>query len=283
VVNVRYAIDVPNAGGFGDPALLVQLGVEAERAGWDGCFLWDHLQIGREPLADAWIALTAIATATNRIKMGPIVSPLFRYSPWNLARQSLTLDHLSHGRVILGAGLGSDYFGEISMVDGAVDDKIRAEILDESLAIVTGLWSGKRFSFAGKHYRVSNAHFLPKPIQRPRIPIWIAGTWPHKPPFRRAMRYDGVVAVAGNFGRTISPGETRELVEYIRQIRASEEPFEIVHLGRTTGIAEKDGELVESFAAAGVTWWVEAFGLSDPIATVRARIKLGPPGSKQSV
>jgi alkanesulfonate monooxygenase SsuD/methylene tetrahydromethanopterin reductase-like flavin-dependent oxidoreductase (luciferase family) len=278
---VRFAINLPNFGEYSDPHLLAQLASEAENAGWDGCFIWDHIQVQRSvPVADSWIALTAMALLTRRIRIGPLVTPLFRRHPWKVARETVTLDHLSNGRLTLGVGLGSDMFGEISAFDGPVADRFRAEMLDESLAIVTGLWSGESFSFAGKHFRVNNARFLPTPLQSPRIPIWIAGTWPKKPPFRRAARYDGVVAVMGDIESALSPAQVSDLLAYVRRFRSAELAFDVLQFGETPGQNKvEDREIVAPYAAAGSTWWVESmFPRHREVEQARLRIRRGPPG-----
>jgi alkanesulfonate monooxygenase SsuD/methylene tetrahydromethanopterin reductase-like flavin-dependent oxidoreductase (luciferase family) len=275
---VRFGIDFPISGEYSDPQLLAELAREAETAGWDACFLWDHLQIDAEPIADTWIALTAIAIATKRIRLGPLVTPLFRRYPWKVARESVTLDHLSAGRVTLGVGLGSDTFGEISSFHGPLDDRIRAEMLDEGLAIITGLWKGAQFSFSGRHYRVEHAQFLPRPLQSPRIPLWIAGTWPHKAPFRRAARYDGVVPVAGDLSSSLTPADLMQLVEFVRRSRTTTAHFDVVQFGSTPGNNPQDRNIVRPYARAGATWWVET---PDParqtLSEVRERIRRGPP------
>jgi len=274
----RFGIDFPISGEYSDPRLLAQLASEAEGAGWDACFVWDHIQIDADPVADAWIALAAIATATRRIRLGPLVTPLFRRYPWKVARESVTLDHLSGGRVTLGVGLGSDAFGEISTFDGPLDDRVRAEMLDEGLAVITGLWSGERFSFSGKHYRVEQAQFLPRPLQSPRIPIWIAGTWPHRAPFRRAAHYDGAVPVVGDFSSSLTAADLLELVEFVRSCRTKTTRFDVVQFGSTAGDKTHDREIVTPYAIAGATWWVENV---DParqtLSEVRNRIRRGPP------
>src|ERR1700687_4420778 len=243
---MRFAVDLPNFGEYSDPHILAQLACEAEDAGWDGCFIWDHIQVERSvPVADPWIALAAMALVTRRIRIGPLVTPLFRRHPWKVARETVTLDHLSGGRLTLGVGLGSDMFGEISAFYGPLADSLRAEMLDESLAIVTGLWSGESFSFNGKHFRVNNARFLPTPVQSPRIPIWIAGTWPKKPPFRRAARYDGVVAVGGDVESALSPAQVFDLGAYIRRFRTADSVFDVLQMGETHGESmEQDREIV---------------------------------------
>jgi alkanesulfonate monooxygenase SsuD/methylene tetrahydromethanopterin reductase-like flavin-dependent oxidoreductase (luciferase family) len=279
---VRFAIDLPNFGEYSDPHVLAQLAREAEDAGWDGCFIWDHIQVLQRsvPVADPWVALTAMALVTRRIRIGPLVTPLFQRHPWKVARETVTLDHLSGGRLTLGVGLGSDMFGEISAFYGPLADSLRAEILDESLAIVTGLWSGESFSFSGKHFRVNNARFLPTPVQSPRIPIWIAGTWPKKPPFRRAARYDGVVAVSGDLESALSPAQVSDLVAYVRRFRSADSVFDVLHFGDTAGQSKaEDREIIAPYAAAGSTWWIESvFPRHCEAEQARLRIRRGPPG-----
>ena len=98
---MRHAIFVPNFGVFSDPVLVADLAARSESAGWDGWFLWDHFvyRKGDEPAADPWLTLAAVAVGTSRIRLGPLVTPLPRRRPWNVARQAATLDHLSGGRV----------------------------------------------------------------------------------------------------------------------------------------------------------------------------------------
>jgi len=226
---MRFAINLPTFGKFADPRVLGELARDAEDAGWDGCFVWDHIQVGKaEPLVDPWIALTVIALMTTRMRIGHIVTPLFRRYPWRVARETVSLDHLAKCRLILGVGLGSDMFGEISTFDGLTVDKTRAQVLDESLEVLIGLWSGEPFAFEGTHFRVKETRFLPRPLQNPRIPIWVAGTWPRRPPFRRAARYDGVVAVAGNLEAALSPAQVSEMVAYTRSFRTTGSPFDVV-------------------------------------------------------
>jgi alkanesulfonate monooxygenase SsuD/methylene tetrahydromethanopterin reductase-like flavin-dependent oxidoreductase (luciferase family) len=275
---MRFAIDFPTSGQFSDPRLLAGLAEDAENAGWDGCFVWDHIQLeSAEPVADPWITLAAIALTTTRIRIGTLVTPLFRRNPWKLARETVTLDHLSKGRLILGVGSGTDVFGEISTFGGPLDDRIRAQMLDEGLTVLTGLWTGEPFSFVGKYYRVNRARFRPAALQSPRIPIWVAGTWPKKLPFQRAARYDGVVPVAGKLTHSITAAQLHELIEYITQVRTTETLFDVVQLGNSGGL-DKGREIVAAYAAAGATWWVETFSPSEfPIEQVRRRILDGPP------
>jgi alkanesulfonate monooxygenase SsuD/methylene tetrahydromethanopterin reductase-like flavin-dependent oxidoreductase (luciferase family) len=276
---MRFAIDLAIHGLYADPRLLAELAQEAEDFGWDGFFLWDHIQVAWPdplPVTDPWIALAAIATATRRIRLGPMVTAVPRRHPWKLARECVALDHLSAGRLILGIGLGVDVFGELSTFATPLDDRTRAEMLDEGLEIVVGLWSGQPFEFSGRHYQVKRTAFLPAPVQSPRIPIWVAGTLGRKRPFRRAARYDGVVPMA-DINTSLTPDNIREIIAYLRDHRSSASPFEVVQAGVTAGDSG-DAAIVAPFAEAGATWWFE----SPPPwqyspGQVRDRIRKGPP------
>lgn len=262
---------------------MVELARGAEDAGWDGFFLWDHYFWGspqNEPMADTWTLLTAIAARTERMKLGPLVTPLPRRRPWTVARQAVTLDHLSGGRVVLGVGIGGDWFGDYSVFGEPAGDKEHGEMLDEALAIITGLWSGEPFTFSGRHYTVSEAQFSPRPVQQPRIPIWVAGNWPNKKPFRRAARWDGVAAEARSDLEYLKPEHIEEIRTYIREERETEGPFEITQIGRTPGndlAAAK--AIVAPYAEAGVTWWLEHFDPEEPLDDIRPRVRQGPPRS----
>jgi hypothetical protein len=277
---MRFGIDVPQFGPYGDPKMLAQLAREAEEAGWDGFFVWDHINVGwPDPVADPWIALAAIACATERIRFGPLVTPLFRRHPWKLARETVTLDHLSNGRLILGVGLGGEWFREISAFDGPLDDRVRAAMLDEGLAILTGLWSGEKFSFDGVHYKVRETQFLPASLQKPRIPIWVAGTWPKKKPFRRAIRFDGAAPMSAEIEKPMSPADVRALVRFVVENRELLGPFDIVIGGQTpTNDPGRAREAVAELAQAGATWFLEStLPWKHPLEAFRARIAAGPP------
>ena len=195
---MRFAINLPAFHELSDVRALADLAHEAEDAGWDGFFLWDHMQTRPNgPVADPWIALTAIAMKTERIRIGALVTPLPRRRPWKFARETATLDQLSGGRLIVGVGIGGDFWGEYSSFDELPDDKTHAAMLDEALEVVIGLWSGQRFRYEGTHYTIRDVQFLPTPAQSPRIPIWVAGVLPHKAPLRRASRWDGYYPIHG--------------------------------------------------------------------------------------
>ena len=287
---MRYALDLPNMGPFADPRLLVELARDAEQAGWDGLFLWDHLG-GREPnlpLVDPWIALAAIAASTERIRLGTMVTPLPRRRPWKVARETVSLDRLSGGRLILGVGLGSGRVSEWANLGEETDFKRRGAMLDEALAVLDGLWSAQPFTFHGAHYTVEGAEFLPGPLQQPRIPVWVAGYWPNKAPFRRAARWDGLYPLFPGAGEADWLPLFREAVAFVREQRGDNPaPFDILHRGTTPGDdPAQAAALVAPFAEAGATWWAEAihpqrfggdWGGAWPVAALRERIAQGPP------
>ena len=272
---MQFAINTPNFDYFGDPRLLAELAHEAEESGWDGFFIWDHiLRDRRAEIADPWVELTAMAMTTKRIKLGPMVTPLPRRRPWIVARQALTLDHLSNGRLILGVGIGHDFAREFSAFSESPDDKLHGEMLDEGLEILKLLWSGETISFEGKHYQLRDVQFLPKPVQY--IPIWIAGYWPNKKPFRRAARWDGVTPIVPD--SNITAEQVRDIISYMKDQRGNDTPFDLLVAGNTTGKDRaQDVALVTPYAEAGATWWQEAFDWNYTLDQVRERIRLGPP------
>ncbi|HWH01504.1 MAG TPA: LLM class flavin-dependent oxidoreductase, partial [Pilimelia sp.] len=180
---LKYGFVLPR----GDARTAAHLAAAAERAGWDAFFVW-------EPVwgVDAWVALTAAAMTTERIRLGTMLTPLPRRRPWDLAGQVAALDNLSDGRVILSVGLGAVHDGWLAF-EPDPGRRVRAELLDEGLAVLTGLWAGQPFSFTGRHHRVRPTDFMPPPppVQRPRVPIWVVGGWPAPRSMRRAARWDG--------------------------------------------------------------------------------------------
>ena len=279
---MHFGIELAPWGDLADPRELAALAKQAEDVGWDGFFVWDAMFHDPDylPKADCWIAMAAVAAATERIKIGPMVTPPPRRRPWKLARECVSLDQLSGGRLVLGVGLGDpsdeefEWFGE-----PGVDHKTRARLLDESLAILDGLWSGKPFSFDGEFYHLHEVTFEPVPVQQPRIPIWVGGWWPNKPPMRRAARWDGVHP--GSLGEPLTPNDIRDMLAYIRQHRTADGPFDVAIGGSTPGDdLAAAGEQVGPFAEAGATWWLETGGGNGVAAGsdgVRARILQGPP------
>ena len=276
---MRCAVGLPNIGDYGDPALLVELARAAEAAGWDGVFLWDHIVYREQgwPAADPWVTAGAIAASTERVRLGVLVTPLARRRPWKVARETASLDVLSEGRLVVGAGLGSQAHAEFAAFGDDADARVRAEKLDEGLEILTGLWSGEPFSFAGGHHRVEETTFLPRPVQRPRPPIWIAGRWPARPPFRRAARFDGVFPTFEGVGHAEMPPPERlaEALRYTLEHRRDDGPFDVALEGQSDG---PDPERVARYEAAGLTWWIEKLGwFRGPLDAMRERIDRGPP------
>lgn len=276
---MKFGTYFSSVGEFSNANLLADLAYEAEESGWDGAFIWDHIA-QPHAAADPWVTMAAMALKTKHIKLGPIITPIARRRPWKLARETVTLDHLSNGRLILGAGLGwsdieFDTFGEES------SPKKRAEKLDEGLEVLVGLWSGKTFNYEGKHYHIKDAQFLPQPIQTPRIPIWICGGWPNKKaPFRRAAQWDGILAICAE-DRAITPEEIADIKKYIASHRNSQESFDIVVILWSEGKHTQEEETeIERYEKAGVTWWLEDISLDrfQSIEEARTRLHMGPPG-----
>ena len=280
---MKFGLYLPNFGPYGDARALAELAVLAEDAGWDGFFLWDHLtRYWPTDVADVWISMSAIAARTQRIRFGALVTPLARRRPWKVAREALTLDRLSNGRLILGVGLGSGGGADVEWGNFGeeMDLKERAVMLDEGLEIINGLWSGEPFSFDGQHYHVKESNFLPKPQQQPRIPIWVAGNWPHKAPFRRMARWDGMIpqtnpAVDDNID------ELRQAVQFTLSQRTSPQPFDVAY-----SLSPAQAREPQQYAALGVTWllvqlYPTHFGADWkgdwPLEQMRAYLQAGPP------
>lgn len=281
---MKYGMSLPNFGWFSDIDLLIEYAVEAEEAGWDGFFLWDHLLIFKQedlvlPFVDPWIALTAIACNTKHIRIGPLVTPLPRRRPWKVAREALTLDHLSKGRLILGVGIGAPPDVEFGYFGEECDAKIRAAMLDESLDIITGLWTGKPFSYTGKYYQIEEMTFLPKPKQSPRIPIWVGGGIPYTAPFKRAAHYDGVSPVHSRWPELVTPEDLDFVLDIVSSERKNLKNYDIIICGSTTGTdSQKDQDTLAPWKERGVTWWLEDINETRAdLDVLRERIRNGPP------
>ena len=259
--NIKFGLYMPNFGeSLGNARIMAELAADAEKAGWDGFFIWDHIIIDSDsplPMVDPWVALTAVAMNTKKIRFGTTITPLPRRRPWKLARETVTLDQLSGGRLILGIGLGASHdfaaFGE------ETDPKTRAGKLDEGLEILTGLWKEKVFDYDGQYYKLNQVKFLPKPVQSPRIPIWVAGTWPNKAPFQRAARWDGIIPLKAGFEEVfLTPDDFKNILEYIKKFNPNLRAFDVVCIGVTLEEdPEKDLEKIKSYINAGGNWWLE--------------------------
>jgi len=288
---MRYGVYVPNFGPYGDARVLADLAYEAEEAGWDGFFLWDQVSKSTltpavDPMVDPWVALAAIALRTRTIRLGMLVTPLPRRRPWMVARETVSLDHLSAGRLIFGVGSGGGYF-DFEALGEAPDAKTLAAQLDEGLEVLMGLWSGEPYHHEGSAYHIKEAHFLPRPLQSPRIPIWVADLWPGKAPLRRANRWDGVIPIGRDLplAAMLTPEQIQEIVHIVSSLPGYTHPFEVVHMGITAGTnAAYDREIVASYQQAGVTWWVEKIipelwgkWTNWPLEEMLSRIRQGPP------
>ncbi|HEY44016.1 MAG TPA: LLM class flavin-dependent oxidoreductase [Anaerolineae bacterium] len=278
---MKYGLSLPNHGEYGDIHRVVELAILAEEAGWDGFFLWDHIARGKAPQMDPWIAMGAIASETNNMRLGMLVTPISRRRPWKVAREIVTLDHLSKGRMVLGVGLGDFKGKEFENFGEVADSHIRGEMLDEGLDIINGLQSGEEFSYAGTHYQIKMTIFTPKPIQIPRVPIWVAGKWPNKKPFHRAARWDGVVPIhrSRSLKQYLTPDEIREIKVFIQRQRVTEAPFDICMSGILPAKSlSEDKHIVASYDEAGVTWWIDfVYSSTGSVKRYMDRIRYGPP------
>jgi alkanesulfonate monooxygenase SsuD/methylene tetrahydromethanopterin reductase-like flavin-dependent oxidoreductase (luciferase family) len=285
---MQYALSLPNGGECSDPRILADLAALAEAAGWDGVLLEDYVvytngeyySVPGCPTHDTWVLLAAMALRTSRIRLGTAVTPLPRRRPWKLAREALSIDHLSGGRLVLGVGLGDAGDPGFGRVGETVDTRQRAALTDETLDILAGLWSGEPFSYQGKHYKLEEVLFLPKPVQAPCIPIWVGGAWPLKGPVQRAARWDGAMlykqpAPDGTW-QDMTPEDVRLLKTTIERQRIAATPYDIVIGGHQRGDDwEAERDHISQVAEAGATWWSEWVPAA-PLPTMRAAIERGP-------
>jgi alkanesulfonate monooxygenase SsuD/methylene tetrahydromethanopterin reductase-like flavin-dependent oxidoreductase (luciferase family) len=251
-VSLKRGIFLPPFDELVEPRTLAELARSAESRGWDGFFLWDHVAY-RAPVravADPWVALAAIACATERLRLGPMVTPLSRRRVQKLARETVTLDHLSRGRLTLGVGLGSDRNNELEPFGEVIDPRERARLLDSGLERLNAFWAGE---------------FQPPPLQQPRIPVWVAARWPHRRPVRRAARWDGLFPID-----LPGPDALAELANEVRGMRGSDDQFELV-------VEIPPNAAADPWEAAGATWVLTGFG-SPPLrlAEVREAVEAGP-------
>lgn len=269
---MKYAVNVPNFDDYHSAALVAELAADAEDAGWDAFFTWDHLT-GEGQVGDTQVTLAAIACNTSRIKLGPMVTPLPRRRPWKVAAEALSLHHLSKGRLIMGVGLGAPP-EEFSKYGEETNTRIRAEKLDESLDIITVLLTGEPVTYKGKHYQVEGIT-LGKPDNK--IPFWVAGFLPAKRPLSRAARYDGVYP-GRNWPDVFMVEDLKTVIDYIYSRRDTMEGYEIVAGGETPTDPEKGAEILQPWINAGATWWSENInGWRGSLAEMRKRIQAGPP------
>ncbi len=271
---MQFGIDISPAGEWGDPRSLAGLAALAERSGWDGVFVEDYVfhPSGLDTY-DPWVALAAIALATERIRIGTMVTPLPARAPWQVASQAVTVDHLSGGRLILGVGSGDPDSLDVRGLGAPAALRTRAEMLDEGLELIDGLWSGEPVTHRGTHYRLDGVRLTPRPLQRPRIPIWIGGQLTRRGPRERALRHDGacLYRVKPPAWEDLTPEEVATLAG------AAPDGFEIAVGGRERRDDEAaEREYVSALADAGATWWHEYLPPAAPLEQARRHIAAGP-------
>ncbi len=234
-----------------EPDVIADLGVRAEAAGWDGVFLWEHTHGSPEvpvPVSDSWVVLGALAARTTRIRLGTAITPAGRRLPQELARQVVTLDHLTGGRAVLGVGLGEPP-EEHTAYGGTADRGTLAARLDEALVVLDGLWSGEPFTHHGEHFTVDGAQFVPTPVQRPRPPVWASCTHPHTAPLARAARCDGVILAKVVEGGAIEPVPLDDVADAVARLpTGSGFDVAVAHPGLP------DDGLLADLEAIGCTW-----------------------------
>ena len=262
----------------GGPREAAELAAVAEAAGWDGVFTWDGVAIGELDTYDPWVVLAAMAMRTERVTLGAIVTPPSRRRPWKLARETMSIDRLSGGRLALPVGLGAVDDRAFGNVGEPTDARTRAELLDETLAILDGLWSGEPFAFEGRHYRFGSMTFRPPPIQQPRIPIWVVAVAGSDRSMARAARWDGLVSQVGE------PDGLAPITAWLDRERPAwrADGFELVAQGRTPPDADEAAAIVRPWADAGATWWIDADWDGATVSAQRTRIEVGPPRVRAS-
>lgn len=254
-------VAVPNFGE--EPDGLIDLGVAAEAAGFDGFFLWDHIVFSNSgegpPIIDPWLVLAVVAARTSRIKLGTMITPVPRRRPWQLARQTASLDRLSGGRLILGVGIGSPAYGDFGIFHEPTGDRARADLLDEGLDVLAGLWSGEPFSYAGEHFTVDPVRFTPAPVQRPRVPVWVGGVLPATRPIARAARWDGFVPIRFADRSLVrpSPADIADVRRQVAVARVPAGPFDVAVWAEVAADPAKVPGTAAPYQAAGATWWIE--------------------------
>lgn len=245
-----------------DPRVVGDLAASAEAAGWEGFFVWDHLQYGDrvQQVADVWACCAAVALRTERMLFGPMVTPVARRRPQVLARQAASLATMSDGRFVLGLGLGDDWVGEFSAFGDPADPRTRARMLDEGLAVLTGLLTGEPVDHAGEHYTARDARFLPAP----RVPIWLGGRFGNAAPVRRAARHDGffVIGLGG-------PDDVAEVGDALHAAGADPRVDLVVDLQPDQDPA--------AWSDSGATWVLTRVGPFDlDLEAVRGLVEAGP-------
>jgi alkanesulfonate monooxygenase SsuD/methylene tetrahydromethanopterin reductase-like flavin-dependent oxidoreductase (luciferase family) len=271
---MRFGLSVPN---FAEPHRLLDVARAADSAGWDGFFLWDHMLFDVDeppPISEPWTVLAAAALVTATVRLGTLVTPVARRRPWVLARQVTTVDHLSRGRAVLGVGLGVPPAAEYAAFGEDDDPRHHAALLDEGLDVIAALWSGEAVDHDGRHHHLRGPRLLPPPVQRPRVPIWVAAMLPARAGVRRAARWDGVAPIVFE-ADGLRPATPEEVAGIVHEADRPRGALEVV----VWAIAP-DSPLRAAYADAGATWLIEGPApgprwLDDAMAIAIA----GPPSS----
>ncbi|MGC4892823.1 LLM class flavin-dependent oxidoreductase [Micromonospora sp. DT31] len=279
---MRHGLEIACGGGSVTVSDLVALGELAERSGWDGVFLEDYLihHAGDDPPTwDPWLVLAAVAGRTGRVRLGTTVTALPRRRPAKLAREVLTLDHLSGGRAGVAVGVGDPADRGLAAFGETTDLKTRAAMLDEGLDLLLGLLGGQRVTHRGVHYRAEDVTLRPPPVQSPRVPVWVGGSLQARAVLRRAARADGIVPykLTDTAGWSdLTPDEVADLVAALPARRADGQPFDVAVGGRRRRPDERaEQAYLAQLAAAGATWWLEYVPAGDR-AAMRAAVGRGP-------
>lgn len=276
---MKHGIFLPPFDELADPRRVARLAADAERAGWDGLYLWDHMLA--EPgmaVAEAWTTLAAIAMTTEQLRIGVMVTPLARRRPWVLARQIATLDRLSAGRLVVGIGLGDDGWREFSAFGDETSPRVRGELLDESLEIIQDLLTGNEVHHTGRHYAVDSPPVLPVPVQDP-VPIWAAVRWPNRKPLARAARLQGCFPIFAGSGQLPPPPAAQDLTGLRAELADLGAPRSLdiaVRVSLHRLYAAERPAAAAALDAAGVTWLLEAFAPGQDAAEVEAYVRGGP-------
>lgn len=276
---MKYGLALP----YTTPRITAKLSQLAEESGWDGCFVGDAIWC-EDPL----ICLAAAAMTTTRIRLGTLITPVPLRIPWRLASESLALDHLSEGRLTLGLGAGAVWMGWHAFPDEVTDTKARAEMLDETIDILTLLYQRKQFDYDGRHYhlkltKMDLMHYPPKPVQQPRVPLWCVGIWPRKKSMERVLKCDGVILEKARMEgqvEDITADDIRAIKEYVDSNRNLPTAFDIVVQGKVADLdrAQLQQKLLPLIEAGG-TWWIE--GLLEASGDIaEERIRRGPPSQQ---
>jgi alkanesulfonate monooxygenase SsuD/methylene tetrahydromethanopterin reductase-like flavin-dependent oxidoreductase (luciferase family) len=277
---VKHGIYLPPFADFADVRRTAELAATAERVGWDGFFIWDHMYAAPGmAVAEAWTTLAAISLATSRIRIGALVTPLARRRPWVLARQIATLDQLSGGRLVAGVGLGDDGWREFSAFGEETSPRARGELLDEALTVLVQFLAGNAVSFRGVRFVIDAEPLLPRPVQDP-VPIWAAVRWPNKRPLVRAARLQGCFPIFPAGGDLPAPPPIAELTALraaLTDLGAPRSLDVVVRCSLHRLDAAARADVVAELREAGVTWLLEGFGVGQPASEVADYVAEGPP------